>query len=241
MKPKRKKIIIYTLFNIARWTNLKVNEERLTKEWTDYRIDLFMNYTYKSFRKQTNQDFVVLLHYDPVTKPLLDTSLGRYEKLNENIIFTTNPQQEILYQIQGYDELYILSFDSDNMLRLDYIEELHRIANDGTLQAIVNPQGYIYEPLTGKVGTYQYDTSPFSVLVYQVEDYLAGKRYRFVKNNWDLYLELNHKFSSGDTFLIIVHGQNVANKFESFGSVMTKRLTDKNEKKQILNQFGVEM
>ncbi|MGL4345846.1 MAG: glycosyltransferase [Cellulosilyticaceae bacterium] len=239
-QPK-KKIIIDILFNIARWANLAVNEERLTKPWIDYRIDLFMNYTYKSLSMQTNQDFVVLLHYDPLSKDLIEESLTRYPKLSDNIIFTANYQREILDQIKGYDRLYLLFFDSDNMINVNYIQELHDIADDGSLQAVVNPQGYIYEPSTHRVGTYVYRTSPFSVLIYQVEDYEKGQRYKFVKNNWDLYLELKHVMAKGDTFLILVHGQNVANKFDTFGNVMTRRITDTSEKNGILSLFGIEM
>ncbi|MGL4737874.1 MAG: glycosyltransferase [Cellulosilyticaceae bacterium] len=240
-QTKKKKIIIDILFNIARWANLAVNEERLTKEWIDYRIDLFMNYTYQSLSMQTNQDFIVLLHYDPLSKALIDESLARYPRLSDNIIFTANHTQEILRQIEGYDRLYLLFFDSDNMLNLNYIQELHDIPDDGTLQAVVNPQGYIYEPSSQRVGTYVYRTSPFSVLIYLVDNYKKGQRYQFVKNNWDLYLELNHVMAKGDTFLILVHGQNVANKFDTFGQVMTRRITDGNEKEKILSQFGIKI
>ena len=72
----KKVIIIESWFNI-----IPAKKERLTKEWIESRINIFMNYTLKSLQAQTNQNFLALLQYDDRSKSLIKYELDKYKIL----------------------------------------------------------------------------------------------------------------------------------------------------------------
>lgn len=121
--------------------------ERITKEWIDSRLSVFMQYTLKSLKAQTNQDFLTLISYDPSTKELIDQALGQYDRLPDNVKFVADMDEHICEGLEDYDYLYLARIDSDDMYRKSFIQQLHD-----------------YIP--------REDTD-----IYNAEEYLDGKRY----------------------------------------------------------------
>ncbi|MGL4876920.1 hypothetical protein, partial [Paraclostridium dentum] len=72
----KKKLIVTINFN-----TMDLSKNRLTKEWIDYRIDLFIKYTYFSLINQTYQDFLALIYYDINSQDLVLDALSKYPKL----------------------------------------------------------------------------------------------------------------------------------------------------------------
>ncbi|WP_025753400.1 glycosyltransferase [Priestia megaterium] len=225
----KKKIIINIAFNTFGFT-----EDRLTEKWINNRMDLFMNYTVQSLKSQTNQDFLTLVLYDASTKALIDRALSNYEKLPSNIKFTDKLEQRkiIEYSIKGYDYLYLVRIDSDDMYHKTYIEQLHQYQHKPQTEVIINQNGYLYD-IVNQVIAPQYHFCPsFYTLIYKTEEYLKGKRY-ILPGGHAGAITLNHEIITKRNFLNIIHKKNT----------LPKRILEKNtilsdkDAKKILKEF----
>lgn len=234
----KKKIIFAASFNIdPHWPNNPFQEARLTREWISYRLKIFMNYTCKSLRKQTNQDFLACIAYDPVSEAIVQEELAKYEKLPSNIIFTTNLYRNIVGAINGYDLFYYVRLDSDDMYAIDFVQQLHDWEYKEGNQILINQKGYIYEASTKRLGHFFNESPPFFTFVYKVEDYLAGKLYRLEKGHVGA-IKLNHEILKEENFMVNIHEQNSGTKFDTrrFGEL----IINEEEKKRIFTRFGME-
>ncbi|EPZ62306.1 hypothetical protein H477_5632 [[Clostridium] sordellii ATCC 9714] len=96
---KDKKVIFHIGFNTFEFDfvfkNKNIEPPRLTKEWIDYRMDVFMKHTYKSLINQTNQSFTAVVNYVKTSENLVFEALSKYPKLAENIIFTCEGEKVI--------------------------------------------------------------------------------------------------------------------------------------------------
>ena len=79
-------MVIYIIFNTHNRT-----PDRFTKEWIEYRIDIFERYTLQSIKEQTNQDFRVYLCCEKITMPIIHECLAKREPLPDNVRFDTIP------------------------------------------------------------------------------------------------------------------------------------------------------
>lgn len=97
---KNKSIIVFVPLNIGSYEESEnskdavadaylkyIDEEGKDELWIKNRINVFMNYTYKSLVNQTNQDFTALIIYDDKTENIVISELVNYGELPENIIF----------------------------------------------------------------------------------------------------------------------------------------------------------
>lgn len=235
-----KKIIINIPFNSFDFDDFFKKKDiippRLTKEWIDYRIDIFMNYTYKSLISQTNQDFTALISYDPLSYDLVMQALSKYNKLPENIIFLPK-NNDLLYKlIQGYDYLYLVRLDSDDMYLPSFIDQLHKLNIDSSIECILNQDGYVYHIHKDKLGLWKYPSPPFYALVYKVSDFLNGFRYVMPRGHSSA-INLKCKILHEKNYMVIVHNKNTSTEFHTkFNVGMIKSNTEKNK---ILKEFKI--
>lgn len=211
-----------------------------TKEWIDYRIDIFMKYTALSLKNQTNQDFKCLLRYSKKTENLIFDALSRYPKLPDNIVFTDDGDKYIEEAINGYGYIYHIRIDSDNMFSKDYIKTLYDVKYYEGLECILCQKGYIYDTATDRLASMFHGSPSFYALLYTVDDYLVGFNYSTEPDHWGAANLVNEKISS-PSYLVIVHGQNISNDFQvilDYPYVETS-LVDTIEKDKVLNEFDL--
>ncbi|MEH7545716.1 glycosyltransferase family A protein [Neobacillus vireti] len=225
----KKKIIVNIAFNTFGFTN-----DRLTEEWINNRIDLFMKYTVQSLKSQTNQDFLTLVRYEDSTKQLIENAISKYEKLPNNIIFTGKKEfHQILSQnIKGFDYLYLVRIDSDDMYHKTYIDQLHKFQHKPETEVIINQNGYLYDITTQQVAVIRYESPQFYTLVYNVKDYIQGKRYTLPGGHAGA-ITLKHEIIQKRNFLNIIHQKNTLPKIISKkNSILAEQ-----EAMEILKQF----
>lgn len=225
-----KKIIIHIIFNNAGFL-----KNELTKEWIDYRMDIFMRYTFKSLINQTNQNFIVLISYRKDTKDIILSSLSKYPKLPSNIIFTDNVSKHIKENIVGYDKLYLSRIDSDDMYHPTFIQQIMDVEVDTNTKCIINQDGYIYDIETDKMAQWHHESPPFFTLIYNTDEYLKGMRYN-LKSGHPGAIYLEHKILKCRNFIVIAHGKNTLTKFNS---TFTKKMLDDDSKNMVLDEFNI--
>ncbi len=231
---KKKKIIITTLFNA--WVK---SDDVLKKEWIERRMSVFMKYTLNSLKLQTNQDFLVLLRYHNDTADLIRSALERYKPLPKNIIFVSskNYDKEIIKHLNGYDTLYMVRLDSDDMFHKSFIRKLHEYKPKKNTEVLISQKGYIYDSVNNRIVEYFHPSPPYHALIYRVEDYLKGKRYRLASGHWDA-IKLRHEILEGKNFISHVHSNNTLFSFErSKGRMVGDIITDKSRINSILKEY----
>ncbi|MCR8744696.1 glycosyltransferase family A protein [Romboutsia lituseburensis] len=234
-----KKIIVSIVFNTLNFDQVLKNDQiispRLTKEWIDYRMEIFMKYTCKSLINQSNQSFTAIVHYEQSTENLVMDALSNYEPLPNNIIFTCLPGHDINNLISNYEYVYITRIDSDDVYHPKFIQQLLDF-KDNSVECIINQKGYVYDVSNNKLGIWEAQSPPFYTLVYNVEDYYRGKRYKLPNGHPDA-IRLKHYILDKYNFMVIVHGKNTSTKFEN--KFNKKTINCENEKNKILKEFNI--
>lgn len=233
-----KKIIINILFNVdPGWKKNPHEFTRLTKEWIDYRIDIFMKYTCESLKKQTNQDFMCFIAYDKLSKDLIKSSLDKYESLPNNIVFTDNIFRDTILEIKkGCDYVYITRLDSDNMYNRHFVQKLYDVKINEDTKAILAQRGYAYNTTTKEIATYYDESPPFFALVYKSQDYLNGKYHR-VEGGHPGIIKLNPILIDGYNFIVVVHELNTLNRF--YNGFYEKLIEDENERNRLITELNI--
>lgn len=230
----KRKLVVYIRFNA---NDLHLNDRfhtnSLSKEWIEERIYLFQNYTRVSLESQTHQEFLTVLRVHPDTVDLVTSCLQKYDKLNDNIIFTTTPKELIRSYITGSDELYLAQIDSDDMYHPNYMKILSEYTPKETTSALINKKGYLYELATDKLCHYSNFSPSVFVQLLPVKEYL---------NHYIYYPEFSHVFTTHfpheefpeNNFIIMAHKKNT---FTTAPRYYPFEITDSKEKNSILSTF----
>lgn len=230
-------IIVNIPFNIdPHWPNNPYAKTRLTEKWINYRISIFMKYTYLSLKKQTNQNFIALILYDPCTETLIKKALSQYEKLPDNIIFTSTMPKDTIRLINGYEYLYQVRIDSDNMFHPEFIQQLHDITPKPDTQAIINQKGYIYNIATDELATFYGESPAFFTFILKASEVKKGFTYKTEGGHLGV-IKLKHEILARNNFMIISHEQNISIRFAKW--MYEDLITDENKKNQILKEFNI--
>lgn len=200
---EKRKFIINIIFNTFRW-----NERRLEKDWVDDRIEKFMKFSLRSLKLQTNQDFLTLVQYDPLSEENVKQALEKYDKLPENIQFVIPKGNPILKHLEGYDTLYLIRLDSDDAYHKSFIQQLHVYQPKADTEVIINQKGYLYDTIRNRLAHIFYESPQFYTFIYKVPEYLSGKRYTLPGDHAGA-ITLKHEILDKRNFLNIVHSSNV--------------------------------
>lgn len=221
---------------------IDVKKESKTKEWIDYRIDIFMKYTGKSLINQTNQNFKCVVRYAKESEKLIYEALARHSKLPNNIIFSDDGGQAIEDLIEGYKYIYHIRIDSDNMFAKDYIEQLHHINYYEELECILSQNGYLYDANEDRLANMMHTSPSIYALVYTVDDFICGFAHRLEESHWGA-VRLIKEVIPTYSYLIVTHKKNIDNKFDSileygYPLIITKEICGE-EKNNILENFNI--
>lgn len=246
----KKKIIIDVPFNTIPSFN-KLNKYRsFTKEWIDNRINIFMKYTASSIINQTDQNFLCVFHYEKTTEEIVKNEFLKYPKLPDNIVVTSQGDDLILNSIKGYDYIYRLRLDSDNVIHPTFIEQLNKEDWDEETECIIGRCGYLYDVATNRLALWDHNSSAFNTYISKVEDY-TNINYRPSINIQTHHLDITdyrYQFlyannNNGRSYIIIVHGGNLANHFDQIlyeaGQWCSGMVMDEALKAEVLKGFKI--
>lgn len=211
-----------------------------TKEWIEYRIEIFNKYTLRSLKNQTNQNFKCIMRYTKETEELVFNALSKYDTLPDNVIFTSDGDETIYSLIQGYDYMYHIRIDSDNMFSNDYIDILYKTQYYEELECILCQKGYMYEIEGDRLASMEHGSPSFYALVYTVDDFYFGFRHNTEPDHWGA-ANLTHEVIDKHCYLVIVHEKNVSNSFNmvlNYPHIKTVEIF-KEEKESILKSFDL--
>jgi hypothetical protein len=225
-----RKIIIESSFNERRY-----DADRLSLAWITRRMRIFMDFTFRSMKQQSNQNFLHLLRYDAESEANLKEALSHYEKLPENIRFVKAKAEyapAIKDYIKGSKQYFQVRLDSDNMYQSRFIEELHDYQPAETTEVLINQDGYIYEELSQRQAYFRQASPPFYTFLFKTEVYLKGKRYH-IPTHLDA-IQLRHELLPERNYMVVVHLSNVNNTFDRLHKEM---INDPDEIQAILKRF----
>ena len=243
----KKKIIIDMPLNTITYFNQRNNFKGLTKDWLEYRIDLFMKYTYKCLINQTDQDFLCVIHYMQQTENIINEILSKYPKLPINVVFSSDGDNLIKSSLQGYDYVYKLRLDSDNIIHPSFVAQLKKVDYREGLQCIIGRWGYVYDAVTNRLAWWNHDSSAFNSYVYKVKEYLQNNFMASTEPEYHMVaVNLNHDFlfanhDDGRSYIILVHGKNLQNEFDEIVSsnLCPGIIEDEELKATILKDFKI--
>lgn len=221
---------------------IDVKKQSKTKDWIDYRIDIFMKYTGKSLINQTNQDFKCVVRYAKESENLIFDALSKYPKLPENIIFTDDGDSYIEKLIDGYKYIYHIRIDSDNMFSSDYIEELSKVKYYEELQCILSQNGYLYDSNENRLADMFHTSPSVYALVYTVDDFICGFQHRLENSHWGA-VKLVKEVIESHSYALITHKKNIDNNFDlilqvGYPLIKTKEMFGE-EKETVLKEFNL--
>jgi hypothetical protein len=229
---ENRKIIVDTAFNTFGFL-----EERLTKEWIEKRIDIFMKFTLQSLKNQSNQDFLSLIRYENSTEDYIRETLAKYPELPVNIKFIQDSYFESYLKNYAGDspEIFITRIDSDNLYHKFYIQELRDYSPNESTQILISQDGYVYDCLKQRLAYWFHESTPFYTLIYKTENYLKGKRYKLTSHS--KAIKLRHEILPAGRFIVLIHSDNTLGAFNS--SMRRERITDPLLLRKTLQDFGV--
>lgn len=196
------------------YTKLKeVYEKTQTRAWLATRLDIFMAYTVRSLKAQTNQDFRCFVRCTETSLPTIKILLGSYEALPSNIQFTTDATALMEESLQRYGWLYRVVMDSDNMYASHFIEQLHKYQHDEATQSIICRRGYIYDEKTKRLAMIKHPAPSFYVAIYNMTTYKSLYQKRLFEDHWDV-LKYPYEYMDTQCYCICMHETNVDNTFE---------------------------
>lgn len=227
-----KKIILTIFFNTFKWS-----PDRLTEPWIQNRLNLFFKYTLPSLKAQTFQDFITYVYCDIESMDIIEKQLAMREPLPDNIHFldTNTIKERIKSDIQGYDLLYLVRIDSDNMYQKDYLETIYEYTPKPETEALITQYGYMFDDITKKLVPYYMESPSFYTFIYNVDDFLKNIRYKVPGGHAYVISTLKCELIPGQNYLISVHDDNV--KFKSWRLNNLKEITNPTE---VFHEFGVE-
>lgn len=215
---------------------------RLTAAWINARLDIFWNYTLKSLKAQTNQDFDVFVDCSKDSEILPTTFLAQRDPLPSNIHFNCGWDSDFAIDeiAKHYDWLYITRLDSDDLYKKTFVENLYNLSIAPTTQAIVCQDGYLYDIKTQTLKTYFDFSPPFYTFVYPTSDYLLRKRYQLTPNlgHASVIHVLQYEILPGANYMVTVHTDNTGTTSDS---PLAKKTLSAAEREAILPQFGLDL
>jgi hypothetical protein len=231
-----KKIIIQITFNVGGF----ILKNEMDEEWIKYRLKIFNDYTLKSLKAQTNQDFIVLFRCRDNTIPFIKKEI---EDIPNNVFIVGGDEYKIKINelIKNYNYLYLVRMDSDDMFEKHYIDILYNYNPNPETEVLISQYCYRYDITQKRLASYFYLSPPSYTLIYKTIEYERGKRYRFKGGHGKVIL-LEHEIISGINYMVTIHDKNHVSTFDGDEGGRKKEwneIKDKNKIKNILNDFGI--
>lgn len=238
---ENKTVIINSIFNVKPY--LANGIERYTLEWIEYRIKIFQEFTLKSLKLQTNQNFNFFICYEDATDEIIKSVLNKYDPLPENIHFICKSDyyDEVKKYLDGYEYVYIVRLDSDDAYHKSFIQQLYDYKpKEGTV-SLINRNGYIYDSVNKELGKCYCKVVTFYTFIYKVEDYLKeniyNKDFTDIDNEQYIALRVPHEFIENRNYLWHIHNKNTITSFDSWFTKIDGRTKNSKVIDKIISEY----
>ncbi len=217
---KNRTVIITSMFNVKPY--IQNGRDRYTKEWINYRIKVFQEFTLRSLKLQTNQDFNFFLCYEDATDELIKSALNKYEPLPSNVHFVMKSKyrEDIKEYLKDYEYVYFVRLDSDDAYHKTFIQQLYDYNPKPETVSLINRSGYIYDSINKSIGKCYCKVVTFYTFIYKTQDYLNGKIYNQdftdIDNEQYIAIRVPHEFIEKRNYLWHVHGKNTITSFNNW-------------------------
>lgn len=218
---------LITRFNLRnpKWNVTKNNEQLLTKEWMDERIELFANFCLPSVVAQKQKKFKWLLYFDSSTAKEHQKIIEEITKQHNFIeIFYIDGMPSLISSIKDYlhknaksDYLITSRIDNDDAISIDFIEQVQKQFKKQDYFAIDFTSGYTLNLDPVMVGKKEHIFNPFISLIE------VNKNPKTVwandHNQWKKETSLLH-IPNNRVWMSVIHTKNKVNEFDGYGNVL---------------------
>jgi hypothetical protein len=222
----------------------KLGIEKATS-WVNYRYEYWNRYTLNSILNQVNPnwEYWFIVTEDSVNI-LGECKLANIIKDSRVKIVYRNNQLDAFKKAQGdYDFYMVLRLDSDDMYRKDVTDEMMSVNifdSDGLYKYVQYLRGYVYKPRNGKLKEWWrgHMTPPFFAMIYPGkvwENKIKAKDGDIFDGGHEQVRNYKRKLLGEGKFCVGVHDMNMVTTIGKRNEII-----DEDEKKSILNKFGVE-
>lgn len=238
---ENKTVIITSLLNVKPYP--KNSKERYTVEWIKYRIKVFQEFTLKSLKLQTNQNFNFFLCYEDATDEVIKSVLNKYDPLPSNVHFIMKSKyyEEVRKYILGYEYAYFVRLDSDDAYHKSFIQQLYDYKPKSGIVSLVNRSGYIYDSINKEIAKCYCKVVTFYAFIYKVEDYLNWRIYNLdftdIDNEQYVSLKIPHEFVENRNYIWHVHNKNTITTFDNWFTQIDDRTKDIKVINNILSEY----
>lgn len=216
----------------------KYNDSNETKkEWLDFRAELTKKYCIPSLVNQTNQNFMAYFYCRIETIDYLKNIFGELPQ-NIKLIITGGLPEQLGDIEEKY--LYSVRVDSDDMWEKNIVEKLHNYNHKIDTEVLINQWCYNYDIYNNRLARFFYPSPQSYVLVYNSKEYLEGKRHKLERGHMGA-IKLKHEILEGANYMDTIHGTNICSRFDSNTWQQFKEFTNIEEKREILEKFGVKI
>jgi len=234
-----KKIIIKSRLNtyFQTTTNMERKGNEMDEDWIRFRIKLFKDYCLRSMIAQMNQSFNLLLTCRGETITFVKKEMGELPE-NISIISSEEFDNKVNELSKGYDFLYLVRVDSDDMWERHFINLLHDYIPKLETEVLINQNCYNYDISSGRLASFFYKSPQSYVLIYKPEEYAKGKRHYLKRGHGGAILR-KHEIIPGFNYMDTVHGKNIVSTFHPGSWQQWEEIEDKDDIKNILADFGI--
>lgn len=217
--------------------NIVRSRNEQNEEWIKRRINIFKNYCLKSMKAQTNQWFSFILMCREETIPFITKEMG---ELPGNVIIIGRKQgrNKIIELSKGYEILYLVRVDSDDMWEKHFMDRMHNHNHRSETEVLINQNCYNYDIESGRLASFFYKSPQSYVLIYKPKEYAKGKNHRLLRGHGGAIL-LKHEIIAGFNYMDTVHEKNIVSIFHPQTWKEWKEIEDKDDIKNILKEFGL--
>lgn len=225
---------LITRFNLRNpnWDVTKNQEEVLTDQWMEHRMQLFENYCLPSVQAQSNQNFIWLIYFDITTpetfKNKIEALLKPFPNFKPRFIagmtaFYPSIKADVIASSAEVPYLITSRIDNDDCIHRDYINTIQQQFNAQNFMAFDALEGYTIQiNKQVLVGKKEHIFNPFMSLIEKNQDpktvWIHTKHPQWKK-------EKNVKQLRGKRlWLSIIHDKNKINEFDGYGNVDWDRI-----------------
>ena len=222
-------IIIITGFNNGNRPHLgeeKGIQRPLSKEWIQYRYNIWKKFTLQSMLNQTYKDWIWVIKCHSKSKNITKGLFYQHDRrINES-----HSEKNQKRTISEFDDVLLIQLASDDMYRKDAIEEFHKAALIQQREFYLCNTGYILDLSNLNLAKYDKNSPPFYARLVNGKEHgmlRIGMKHRRVKKE-------NPYIMPGNMYMVGIHEQNTSSRMAiQTGKVPKKKWSE------ILKGFGV--
>jgi hypothetical protein len=185
----------------------------LTREWIDWRIELFETFCLPSIAGQINQDFRWLIRFGPDTPIRLAHCVDRWSRVaNITPLWNSASARGVIGSALGRTEALLLTtrLDSDDALHREFVDTVQRSISDRPAEVLDPPLGYVLTYPEGQATLFRAELGPFLTLAERVVG-MPGRTIRTVPHKRAAVLGPVRRFTEEPLWLQVIHGRNIRN------------------------------